>query len=1035
MQVPIIGSDRVIGLIIVENFQREHAYSESDVRLLSTVASSMGVALENARLFDETQRLLKETEQRAAELAVINSIQQGVAAELNFQAIVDLVGDKLREVLKTGDMGIRWHDSESNLLHYLYEYEHGERLKISPALATEESMFGRMLKTRQHVVFNSQAEANSMGIPTIAGTDMSRSALQVPIIGSDRVIGSIIVENHERENAYGDSEIRLLSTVASSMGVALENARLFDETQRLLKETEQRNAELAIINSVQEGLVAKMDMPGIYELVGDKIRDIFDAQVVDIGLYDPADQLVHFPYTIERGRRYPDVPLPLVGFRKHVMESRLPLVINENTIAAAERYGNPMSISGEIPKSDLFVPMIVGSEAKGVISLQNLDREHAFSESDVRLLQTLANSMSVALENARLFDETQRLLKETEQRNAELAIINSVQEGLVAKMDMQGIYDLVGNKIQEIFDAQVVSIGLHDPAKNEIQFAYIIERGVRFPYDQMPVIGFRKHVLETRQFILINEKVREVSAQYGNPLSISGEIPKSALFVPMIVGSEAKGVVSLQNLDREHAFSESDVRLLQTLANSMSVALENARLFDETQRLLKETEQRNAELAIINSVQEGLVAKVDMQGIYDLVGDKIRDIFDAQVVHIGLIDEADENLMLSPYSIERGNRFEVLPMPVMGFRKHVRDTGQYILINENHAERSRQYGNPVVVVGEAPKSSLFVPMVVGQKTKGVISLQNLDREHAFSESDVRLLQTLANSMSVALESARLFDETQHLLKETEQRNAELAIINSVQEGLVAKMDMQGIYDLVGDKIQGLFDAQVVGINTWDKANDLVHFRYIIERGVRLHAESRPPDKVRRYILETGKPVMINENLPEREAELVGEMISVVTGEDVKSRLDVPMIVGAEVKGIVSLQNIDREHAFSESDLRLLQTLANSMSVALENARLFDETQRLLKETEQRNAELAIINSVQEGLVAKMDMQGIYESGRRQDPRHLRRAGRSASDCTNRPRTLFSFPYVIERGVRFLDRAHAPTLASASMSSKRGKSSV
>ena len=76
------------------------------------------------------------------------------------------------------------------------------------------------------------------------------------------------------------------------------------------------------------------------------------------------------------------------------------------------------------------------------------------------------------------------------------------------------------------------------------------------------------------------------------------------------------------------------MRLLQTLANSMSVALENARLFDETQRLLKETEQRNAELAIINSVQEGLASKLEMQAIYDLVGDKIREMFDAQGVAI-----------------------------------------------------------------------------------------------------------------------------------------------------------------------------------------------------------------------------------------------------------------------------------------------------------------------------------------------------------------------------------------------------------------
>ena len=73
-----------------------------------------------------------------------------------------------------------------------------------------------------------------------------------------------------------------------------------------------------------------------------------------------------------------------------------------------------------------------------------------FTDSDLRLLTTITNSMSVALENARLFDETNRLLKETEQRTAELAVINSVQEGLVREMNMQAIYDLVGNRICEL---------------------------------------------------------------------------------------------------------------------------------------------------------------------------------------------------------------------------------------------------------------------------------------------------------------------------------------------------------------------------------------------------------------------------------------------------------------------------------------------------------------------------------------------------------------------------------------------------------
>ena len=71
----------------------------------------------------------------------------------------------------------------------------------------------------------------------------------------------------------------LLSTIAASLSVALENARLIDETR-------QRAAELAIINSVQQGLAEQLEMQGMYDLVGDKIQEIFDAQVVDIGIYD-----------------------------------------------------------------------------------------------------------------------------------------------------------------------------------------------------------------------------------------------------------------------------------------------------------------------------------------------------------------------------------------------------------------------------------------------------------------------------------------------------------------------------------------------------------------------------------------------------------------------------------------------------------------------------------------------------------------------------------------------------------------------------
>ncbi len=249
------------------------------------------------------------------------------------------------------------------------------------------------------------------------------------------------------------------------------------------------------------------------------------------------------------------------------------------------------------------------------ISLQNNEIENAFSESDVRLLETLANSMSVALENARLFDETTRLLKETEQRTAELAVINSVQEGLARELDMKAIYDLVGNKIRDVFDAQGVIIATFDHETGTEKFNYLLEKGERFYAEPRRYDKLRYQLIMTKQKILINDNVEKAFAEFGLKVVSGTEIPKSLLFVPLIVGNKVTSYVSLQNVDKENAFTDSDVRLLETLANSMSVALENARLFDETNRLLKETEQRTAELAVINSVQEGLSKEMEIRDL------------------------------------------------------------------------------------------------------------------------------------------------------------------------------------------------------------------------------------------------------------------------------------------------------------------------------------------------------------------------------------------------------------------------------------
>ncbi len=458
--------------------------------LLTTVAASMGVALENARLFDETQRLLKETEQRNAELAIINSVQHALAAELSLQGIYDAVGDKIREIFHEADIGIRIYDPDTDLIHFPYFFKNGERLAIPPQLMGASGITAHVLRTREVLVINEDmADAIVEFGSHVLGPALEKSSIFVPLIAGDRVHGVLNLLDMRREHAFSDSDVRLLQTLANAMGAALENARLFDETQRLLKETEQRNAELAIINSVQAALAAELNIQGIYDAVGDKIRDIFHNTDMSIRIYDSETDLIHFPYTYENGSRITieSIRPPEGGFGPHVLRTRETLVINEKMEEAMARYRSYTHPGTQTPKSAVYVPLVIGDQSRGVINLMDMTRENAFSESDVRLLQTLANSMSVALENARLFDETQRLFKQSEQRAAELAIINSVQEGLAARLDFQAIIDLVGDKVAEIFGTRTMGMALHDNATNLVTMPYYLEHGKRFPVEPLSV--------------------------------------------------------------------------------------------------------------------------------------------------------------------------------------------------------------------------------------------------------------------------------------------------------------------------------------------------------------------------------------------------------------------------------------------------------------------------------------------------------------------------------------------------------------------
>ena len=899
--IPLRSDDHIIGVLVVQTYAAGQHYSENDVAVLTFVGQHIASALTRARAIEETR-------QRNAELALVNEIGLALAEQLDFDAIIQLVGERVRAIFDARSLFIALHDQTTNLISWPYDIDEGEPFHRVP-VPLGPGMTSQVITSQRPLRIGTLDEQLAAGAIQIGGTD-TLSWLGVPIIGADRVIGVIGLESVQA-HAFSEADERLLATLATSMGVALENARLFDETKRLLAETDQRATELAVINEIGAALAQQLDFQAIVDMVGERVGRIFRTRSVQIGSYDEKRGTISFPYAMEEGERYPSADIDLgQGLTSRVIRTRAPL----NLATAAEATALGALTFGLTTESWLGVPILAGDRVLGVIVIESLTA-HAFQQADERLLGTLASSMGVALENARLFDETKRLLTETDERAAELAIINGVQEGLAKELDTQAMYDLVGDQVQGIFDAQVVDIGMIEAEAGLVRFPYTIERGIRFPDEPMPLIGFRKRVVETRAPLLVNEGAYEAAMGLGQPAILQGEQPKSALFVPLAIGDDVRGVISLQNLDREHAFSAGDVRVLTTIAASLSVALENA-------RLITETRQRLAELATVNEVGQALASQLDLDNLIEFVGDQMRATFGADIVYVALHD-VESGRIDFPYYSEFGSptgqesiRFgEGLTSRIIG------GSSTLLLNREADWEALGTRG-----VGTLSKSYLGVPILVGDRAIGAISVQSTTREGRFRDSDVRLLATIAANVGVAIQNARLY-------REAHRRGDEMAALADVGQQISATLDVQTVLRQIGERVQSLLAADSSALFLAEP--DGRTFRAILALG-------EIADAILADSITEGEGI-IGDVIRRRTPEFINDVSSDArtitipgTEEIAEERLMVaPLIARDRVSGVLAVWR-NRGEPFAQADLDFLVGLARQASIAIENARLFAE---------------------------------------------------------------------------------------------------
>ncbi len=865
------------------------------------------------RLYEHEHRARLDLEQRlaarATELEIINGIGQALAQQLELQAVIDLVGDKIREILRPETIDIRLYDRRSNLIHTPYQYDAGHRI-IKQPFPLGRGLTSRVIESRRPLLLGTDLEAQALGAiqtyrdPNDPDEAVTESFLGVPIIVGDEVIGALDVQSYQ-QHAYGEADVRLLTTLAASMGVAIQNTRLF-EAER------QRAAELETINDLSQVLATQRDFQSFIDLVGDKLRAIFDVALVFIALYDRNSGRIYFPYYVEEGQReYPDPTMLGDGLTSIVIKTRKPLRLP--TFEQQRALG--VLSDGRPAESWLGVPIFVGDEVIGAVSLQSFQTDD-FPDADVRLLTTLTANMGVALDNARLF-EAER------QRAAELETINRIGQALSAQLELGALIEMVGDTMREIFAAQNVYVALYDRAKGQIDFPYDLDAGRRLAGTSIKLgEGLTSRIIQTRQPLLLNRAALQQHAAAGvTPL---GTPARSFLGVPIIAGDEPIGVISVQNTERDGVFSEADLRLLTTIAANVGVAIQNARLYEEARR-------RANEMAALAEIGHDIATTVDLEPVLERIVAQAKQLLRVRDIALYMRDLETRTFPAVVVLGQYVEAIKALPIQVgRGIIGDIARTSVAEVVNQPELDPRtlRIPGTPLPA--EELEGLMCAPLLSRGQVIGLLGVWRPRADGSFSQADLDFLISVARQAAIAIESARLYLETRR------QAN-EMAALADVGRDVSATLDLPTVLERIASHAKDLLAADTSAVFLAD--SDGATFRAIVVLG-------DSAAEIQHYPVPLGVGI-IGDLARRGVAEVINDAGSdprVVpipgTPQQPTDRLMVaPLVTRKQVIGLMTVWRLFERTPFTPADLNFLVGLARQATIAIENARLFEETQQ------------------------------------------------------------------------------------------------
>jgi len=539
--------------------------------------------------------------------------------------------------------------------------------------------------------------------------------------------------------------------------------------QRLRKQVD----ELRSLAVMSQAIRANYQYASLMNMVYAQVSNLLDINNFTVALYDPDKQDLEYPLVIRNGKEIKQAPAPLPANSpiKRVLETQQPLLLARD----AQKDGWVRGLS--VPEGDyswLGVPLQAGGSLFGVMVVTSPNQRRAFNAEDLRLLNIVASSTSVALENSLLYDQQKK-------RALKLTQLNTVLAQLTETLSPDAVLETIVKEGTALANADAAAVMLVKNGDNVPRLAKSVGMSDAFKAKVAMPLVFNHNVSPTQSSPLLIPDVRGDTRAASVRDAALAEGVTSWIELPLLVGGSRIGVLSLY-YRQAHKFIDEDVEVLRAFATQSSQAIQNAYAFHHADEALS---RRVGQMLALATISHELTATLDMRTICGLV---LEFALNATFTHVGTImlrDEFDELDVISQYGypLDTVSRREIVQQQVT---MTALVSGEPMLIADiaEHPEIT-----PTV---QELRSQMAVPIVRRGEVLGVITLESEDVGF-FTDEDTQFVQQLADQAVIAIDNTQLFQQMK------EARDRVQIILDNMSEPLLL-IDRMGVIALANPRI-------------------------------------------------------------------------------------------------------------------------------------------------------------------------------------------------------------------------------------------